>query len=228
MKPVIRVDVVSDVVCPWCYIGKRRLEKALQIIGDKYTIELEYHPFELNPQMPSLGVDQKEYLTSKFGSETKYFQITEHTTRVAADEGLLFNFDKQRISPNTRKAHSLIQAAKSEDKQLAVTEAFFKAYFTDGLDLSKAENLISTAVAAGMQEETAKRILADDASQMAVALAEKELQKLGITGVPFYILNNRYSISGAQPTETFVKALEEIGSEMSVQQGASCSVNEAC
>lgn len=228
MKPVIKIDIVSDVVCPWCYIGKRRLEKALEIIGDRFTIELEYHPFELNPQMPSQGVDQKEYLARKFGSETKYFQITEHTTRVAAGEGLLFNFDKQRISPNTRKVHSLIQEAKSDNKQLDVTEAFFKAYFTDGLDLSREENLISTAVAAGIPEETVKRILADDACQLAVALAEKEMQKLGITGVPFYIINSRYGVSGAQPTETFVKALEEIGSEMTVQEGASCAIDEAC
>jgi len=228
MKSVIKIDTVSDVVCPWCYIGKRRLEKAIALLEDRYTIDLEYHPFELNPLMPKEGVNQKEYLENKFGSETKYFQITEHTTRVAAQEGLVFNFSKQRISPNTRKAHSLIQAARSDGKQLEVTEAFFKAYFTDGVDLSKDENLTSTAVEAGLKEELVGRILADDASQMTVALAEKEMQKLGITGVPFYIINNRYGISGAQPTETFVKALEEIGSEISVLEAASCGVDEAC
>src|SRR5688572_22315651 len=114
MKPVIKIDVVSDVVCPWCYIGKRRLEKAIDQLSPDYTFEIEYHPFELNPNTPSEGVNQKEYLTEKFGSEDRYHQITAHTTQVAAQEGLSFNFDKQRVSPNTRLMHSIIQLAKLE------------------------------------------------------------------------------------------------------------------
>ena len=103
MKPVIKIDIVSDVVCPWCYIGKRRLEKAIDQLSDQYSFELEYHPFELNPEMPLQGVDQKQYLANKFGGETKYHQITEHTTRVAAEEGLSFHFNKQTTSPNTQE-----------------------------------------------------------------------------------------------------------------------------
>lgn len=228
MKPVIKIDIVSDVVCPWCYIGKRRLEKACDLLVDRYTFELEYHPFELNPEMPEHGVDQKEYLVNKFGGETKYFQIIEHTTRVASEEGLLFDLGKQRTSPNTRKAHTLIYGARAAGKQLEVTEAFFKAYFVDGIDLSKAENLIHTAVNAGLAEETVNYILADDSASMAVAFAEKEMHKLGITGVPFYIINNRYGISGAQSTETFVGALEEIGSKISQEERASCVTEGKC
>ena len=211
MKPVIKIDIISDVVCPWCYIGKRRLEKALTQLSDQFDFELEYHPFELNPEMPETGVNQKEYLAKKFGSETKYHQLTNHTTRVAAEEGLQFDFSKQHVSPNTRKAHSIIQASKEEGKQLAMTEAFFKAYFTDGIDLSEKGNLISVAVNAGLQKEKVEELLADNSALAEVAVAEKEWQKLGINGVPFYIINNRYGVSGAQPSETFVKALEEIG-----------------
>jgi predicted DsbA family dithiol-disulfide isomerase len=226
MKPVIKIDIVSDVVCPWCYIGKRRLEKAIGLLADEFLFELEYHPFELNPEMPEQGVDQKAYLVNKFGGETKYWQITERTTQVAAEEGLLFHFHKQGISPNTRRIHSLIQAAREEGKQPEVVEAFFKAYFTDGIDLSKEENLVYTAVAAGIQQEKVKNILSDDAEQMAIVFAEEEMYKLGITGVPFYIINNRYGVSGAQPTETFVKALREIGSELTTTEGASCTTAE--
>lgn len=228
MKPVIKIDIVSDVVCPWCYIGKRRLERAIGRLDDQFLFELEYHPFELNPEMPEQGVDQKQYLVNKFGGETKYFQITERTTQVAAEEGLLFHFHKQGISPNTRRVHSLIHAAKEEGRQLEVVEAFFKAYFTDGIDLSKEENLVSTAVAAGLQQETVKNILADDTAQMAIVFAEKEMYKLGITGVPFYIINNRYGVSGAQPTETFVNAFREIGDELTSAAGSSCTVDEGC
>ena len=132
---------------------------------------------------------------------------------VAAEEGLTFDFSKQPISPNTRKAHSLIQFARGDGKQLAVKEAFMKAYFTDGVDLSKNENLIDVAVKAGLDKEKAEKVLEDENAPIQVALAEQELSKLGISGVPFYIINNKYGISGAQPKETFIKAFQEIGQE---------------
>src|SRR5688500_1385875 len=139
-KPKIKVDVISDVVCPWCYIGKRRLEKAMDKLSDAYDFEVEYHPFELNPQMPVSGLNHKEYLVEKFGGEDRYEQLTGRVTQVAAVEGLLFDFEKQKTSPNTRKAHALIQLAREEGKQLVVMEAFFKAYFSDGIDLTLDKN----------------------------------------------------------------------------------------
>ncbi len=218
-KPKIKIDVVSDVVCPWCYIGKRRLEKAVDLLQDKYEFELEYHPFELNPDMPVEGTDQKKYLTNKFGGEERYHQITDRVTIVAAEEGLHFDFGNQRISPNTREAHRVIQFAKQEGKQPEVKEAFMKAYFTEGIDLSKKENIIRVAAQAGLSKEKVEKFLSTDDGLAEVALAEKELQKLGITGVPFYIINNKYAISGAQPSESFVQAFEDIGAktEMSVE-----------
>jgi predicted DsbA family dithiol-disulfide isomerase len=223
IKPVIRVDIVSDVVCPWCYIGKRRIEKAMADVSSEYDFDVHYLPFELNPDMPAEGKNQKQYLSNKFGGDERYEQITQHTTRVARDEGLSFDFSKQNVSPNTRLAHVLIQAAADDGKQLALTEAFFKAYFTDGVDLSKKENVIDVAVSVGWEKEKAEAALADEAAVARVAITEKEMSKLGISGVPFYIINNKYGVSGAQASEAFVKAFREIGVEMG--EGAACDVD---
>ena len=224
-KPKIKVDIVSDVVCPWCYIGKRRLENAIGKLASEYDFELEYHPFELNPQMPENGANQRAYLAAKFGSDERYDQITDQTTQTAATEGLAFAFDKQQVSPNTRKAHVLIQEARNAGKQLEVTEGFFKAYFTEGVDLSKDENLVSVAVQAGLPQDLAEEALANETAALQVSLAEQEMYKLGITGVPFYIINNRYGVSGAQPAETFIEAFREIvqSQEVDVTSGG-----EAC
>jgi predicted DsbA family dithiol-disulfide isomerase len=224
-KPKIKVDIVSDVVCPWCYIGKRRLEKAIDKLTSEYDFELEYHPFELNPQMPESGANQRAYLAAKFGSDERYEQITRQTTQTAATEGLTFAFDKQLISPNTRKAHVLIQEAKSVGKQLDVTEAFFKAYFVDGVDLSQHENLVAVATQAGLPRALAEEVLADESATLQVSLAEQEMYKLGITGVPFYIINNRYGVSGAQAAETFIEAFREI---VQSQEADVVSGGEAC
>jgi predicted DsbA family dithiol-disulfide isomerase len=222
-KPKIRIDIVSDVVCPWCYIGKRRLEKAINTLSDQYDFELEYTPFELNPHQDKNGVNQIDYLSDKFGGEERYRQITDHTTSVAATEGLTFNFDKQKISPNTREVHTIIELAKEEGIQLKAVEAFFRAYFTDGIDLSKHENIISIAASAGLDPEKVKARLNNDNAKIKVELTEKEIQKLGISGVPFFIINNKYGISGAQATESFIKVFSEINA--TVAAGESCDVD---
>jgi len=222
-KPKIKVDVVSDVVCPWCYIGKRRLEKAIDKLSDTYDFDIEYHPFELNPQMPVSGLNHKEYLSDKFGGEDRYDQLTGRVTQVAASEDLTFDFEKQETSPNTRKAHALIQMAHEKGKQLPVMEAFFKAYFTEGIDLTQDKNLIGIAVDEGLDREEVERLLSDETSVIQVALAEKEISKLGISGVPFYIINNKYGVSGAQSSETFMKTFLEIGTQAT--EADACNVD---
>lgn len=152
-KPKIKVEVVSDVVCPWCYIGKRRLETAMRQLSDKYEFEVEYHPFELNPAMPAQGANQKDYLTKKFGSRQRYEQITNHLTEVAAGEGLRFDFSQQQVAPNTRLLHVIISYAKTKGKQLEAKEAFLKAYFTDGVDLSDQQNILNIATSVGLERE---------------------------------------------------------------------------
>ncbi len=158
MKPTIKIDIVSDIVCPWCYIGKRRLEKAIDNLSGDFNFEIEYHPFELNADLPATGVDHKEYLSEKFGSEDRYHQLTNQVTQVAAQEGLDFQYDKQNVSPNTRVIHSIIQLAKLEGKHKEAVEAFFKAYFTDGVDLSKKENLVAIAQRIGLNDAADEEI----------------------------------------------------------------------
>ncbi|NOS93299.1 MAG: DsbA family oxidoreductase [Cyclobacteriaceae bacterium] len=209
-KPSIKIDVVSDVVCPWCYIGKRRLEKAIQQVGDQIDITVEYHPFELNPEMPAEGRNQRDYLVKKFGSEAKYEQVTGHVTSTAAQEGLVFDFTKQKISPNTRQAHRLIYFAKQKGKQLEMKEALMKAYFTDGIDLTKIENLEKVATSVGIDAAEVNEFLQSNDGLNEVVAKEKLNVQRGISGVPFFIINNQYGVSGAQPSEVFANAFLEI------------------
>ena len=220
MKPLINIDIVSDVVCPWCYIGKRRLEKAIEQLSERFEFQLQYHPFELNPEMPEKGVNQKEHLAKKFGGEIRYQEITNHTTQVAADEGLRFDFNKQTVLPNTRLIHAIIAAAAKYHKQVATVEGFFRAYFSDGIDLSRKENLLSVAQSAGLEVDVVEKIIRDDSSLLEVEIAENEFKKLGINAVPFYIINNRYGISGAQATATFIKTFEEISAKEPLNESA--------
>jgi predicted DsbA family dithiol-disulfide isomerase len=223
-KPKVKIDVVSDVVCPWCYIGKRRLEKAIHQLSDQYEFQVEYIPFELNPDQPMEGVNQKEYLTKKFGGEARYQQITNHVTSIAAQEGLQFNFDIQAVAPNTREAHRLILLAKEEGKQHQMKEAFMKAYFEEGIDLSRKENLIRVASSTGIDPEKIKSWLDSPAGLTEVELAEQMNSQRGISGVPFYIINNKYGVSGAQPAETFINMLSQVGAEVAAQ-GEVCDVD---
>jgi predicted DsbA family dithiol-disulfide isomerase len=227
LKPVIKIDVVSDVVCPWCYIGKRRLEKAIAAASDLYTFEVVYHPFELNPSTPQSGLNQREHLAEKFGGDDHYQSITAHTSSVAAQEGVQMNFGKQSVLPNTRKAHALIFAAQSEGSQLPVTEAFFKAYFTDGIDLSKDENLLDVATNAGLDRTVAETAITSKPLLDSIATQEGEMQDLGIRGVPFYIFNNEYGMSGAQASETFLKVFDEL-KKVTPPDAEMCDVNGNC
>lgn len=213
-KPVIAIRIVSDVVCPWCYIGKRRLEKALDKLSNEYRFDIEYLPFELNPDIPEQGLDHKTYLSEKFGGEEQYEHLTARVTNIARTEGLDFNYAKQGKSPNTRKAHILIQLAKKENVQPAVVESFFKAYFTDGIDLSKTEALLEIASQAGLDIHEAAAALTNKRIAEEIVSMENALSNMGIRSVPFYILNNKYGLSGAQPAEKFIEALSAAGNEL--------------
>jgi predicted DsbA family dithiol-disulfide isomerase len=221
-KPVIKIAVVSDVVCPWCYIGKRRLEKAMEAVKNEFEFEVAYYPFELNPHTSVEGVSNKEYLLNKFGSESEYERLTSNVSRVANEEGLSFNYDKQTIYPNTRNAHRLILFAKDSGKEIELVEALFKAYFTDGIDLSKNENLVEIATSLGMNEVDTTLFLSGSAGTEQVVMAETELQRMGITGVPFYIINDKYGVSGAQPSSSFIQAFRNIAQE---NEGEVCDVD---
>ncbi|MEQ8424357.1 MAG: DsbA family oxidoreductase [Cyclobacteriaceae bacterium] len=211
----IKVDVVSDVVCPWCYIGKRRLEKAISELKDEFDFEVNYLPFELNPNMPKEGKNQEEYLTIKFGGPERYKQLTDNVTNIAEEEGLRFDYNKQQISPNTRDAHRLIWLASQEGVQHAVKEALLKAYFEQGVDLTKKENLLELVTAAGLDRDTAATMLDSEDGLVEVEYLESLSRERGVSGVPFYIVNDKYGISGAQPSSSFVSAFRDI-SEKSI------------
>jgi predicted DsbA family dithiol-disulfide isomerase len=208
-KMKIKIGIVSDVVCPWCYIGKRRLEKAMEMSSDRFDFDVEYFPFELNPHMPEEGVDYRDYLCRKFGSEAKFVELSTHVKQIAAREGLTFNLDQQKVSPNTRNAHRVIMLAREDGKQMQVAEAFFRAYFTDGVDLSKIENLVEISASVGMDSEHIEQLLNSNTGKIEIEMAEKELYDLGITGVPLFIIENKLAISGAQSVEAFTKAFDE-------------------
>ncbi len=212
-KPTLKIDIISDVVCPWCYIGKRRLEKAIEQVADRIDISIEYYPFELNPEMPAEGRNQRDYLVKKFGSETKYEQITGHVTATAAQEGLVFDFAKQKVSPNTRQSHRLIYFAKQHGKQLEMKEALMKAYFTEGVDLTKVENLVDVASSIGLNSAEVNAFLVSNDGLIEVLAEEKLNTQRGISGVPFFIINNQYGVSGAQPSEVFANAFLEISGQ---------------
>lgn len=208
-KTKVKIGIVSDVICPWCYIGKRRLEKAMEMSAAHFAFDVEYFPFELNPNTPQEGVDYREYLCRKFGSEAKFLELNEHVTRVAARENLDFRPELQKTYPNTRNAHRMILVARDEGKQMEVVESLFSAYFKEGTDLSKIENLVEIGVRAGLDREMIEHLLHSNTGTIEIEMAEKELHDLGITGVPLFIIDDKFGISGAQSVETFTKAFEE-------------------
>jgi predicted DsbA family dithiol-disulfide isomerase len=212
-KNKIKIDVVSDVVCPWCYIGKRRLENALSRLPENIEVDLNFLPFELNPDIPKTGTDHKTYLADKFGSRERYDQLTEHVVNVAAGEGLKFNYENQSVMPNTLDAHRLIQYAKNSGKQPAIKEALMKAYFEQGIDLSKQENLLNIAEQNGLDRNEVKSFLSSEQGILEIKQQEQANHQRGISGVPFYIINNKYGVSGAQPSDTFVEILIEVAGE---------------
>jgi predicted DsbA family dithiol-disulfide isomerase len=228
MKHSIKIDIVSDVVCPWCYVGKRRLEKAMEALRHQYDFKINYHPFELHPELSPGGQNQKEYLVKKFGGESRYHQLTNNVARIAQVEGLQFDFERQNVMPNTRKAHIIISGAKEFGNQAQVVEAFFNSYFNRGVDLSKDENLITVGMSAGLERILIEKWLADDSRISDIERSEKELTKLGVHAVPFFIINDRYTLSGAQPTEAFINVLEEIAGKSDVEAAPSCSTDDYC
>ena len=199
------VDVYSDVICPWCFIGKRRLEKGIALAGRAATVR--WHPFELNPDMPPEGVDRRTYRTKKFGSWERSQELDAQVALAGRGEGIEFNFDRMTRTPNTFDAHRVVWLAGERGVQDAVVEALFRAYFTEGRDLSDRATL--AAVAAGHDGAAVDTLLAGDEGRDAVLAGELKARELGATGVPFVVINGTVALSGAQAPETFRRALEQ-------------------
>ncbi len=212
-KTALQIDIASDMVCPWCYIGKRRLERALALFAHQYpdqaAPQIRWLPFQLNPSMPPEGMSRADYLQRKFGSADGGGIIYERVSAEGIKEGLNFHFAAISRQPNTLKAHALVAAALPLGLQGSVKEALMKAYFCEAADLTQDATLQRIAASAGMPAEAAHAILGDTASHQDIAAQDAELRRIGISGVPFFIINRSIGISGAQPPEALLAAMEQ-------------------
>ena len=210
---VYHIDIYSDVICPWCYIGKRRLEQALRSLRAGQQAKVAWRAFELNPQMPAEGLERRVYRAAKFGSEAESQMKDAHVAQVGASEGIPFAFDRIERTPNTLNSHRLVWLAGHEGLQDVVVESLFRAYFTEAADIGDREVLIAAARSAGMEPGKIRAFLESDEGTAEVRAEEAMAHRQGISSVPTFIVNGRYAISGAQPSEALAEALREIAVE---------------
>jgi predicted DsbA family dithiol-disulfide isomerase len=208
-KETIKVAVVSDVACPWCYVGKRRLEAALKEWKGA-PVEVTWHPFQLDPNIPASGLDRDTYLLNKFGNLEGPNAMVARLTEVGAEEGITFNFGNNWLAVNTLPLHQLLHVAGEEGFKDRLKERFLKAYFDENLHLNKPEVLIKVMEEYDWTAEKTKQVLADDNIAYAVKQEIAHYQKRGVTGVPFFIINDKFGISGAQPVSAFLEAFAQV------------------
>ena len=211
----LAVTIYSDVICPWCYVGKRRFEAALAAPGMPKHLAISWRPFELNPDMPAGGMEREAYRTAKFGPG-KSAQLDRQMAEVGREAGIEFAFGKMTRTPNTRLAHRLIWEAErqgGQSAQNALVNRLFTGYFEEGADIGQPDVLLAMAGAAGLEAKAAAAALRDEPSLEAVLDLEDAGLGMGIRGVPFFVLLNKYAISGAQPPELWCDALPKIAAE---------------
>lgn len=213
MTTRITVDIVSDAVCPWCFIGKRRFEQALAEAPKDIEVLVAWRPYQLNPEMPPEGMDRKTYLSTKFGGDARADEIYQRVREAGQSVGIDFNFKGIPRTPNTINAHRLIGIAGRAGKQDAVVEGLFRAYFLDGRDIGDRDVLAAVATAAGLDEKTVRDYLAGRDDVDRVENEDATARRMGIQGVPCFILNRKYAISGAQEPAVFLEALERLKRE---------------
>ena len=229
-EKVIRIDVVSDVVCPWCYIGKRRLEKAIE--GTQLSnnvqvkdIEIIYRAYQLDPSVPNEGIDFQTYMENRFG--TDFVGKFQQVEQVAQTEGLNFNFSSLPKVINTFTLHRILTIALKDGIQAEVKEAFMKAYFIDKQDLTQENILVELLEKYGWAAEKTLGIINSDIVTDEVKEEMNYYRQLGVTGVPYFIFNQKYAVSGAQPAEVFMEILEKVSKEMAIEtpEGEVCDVD---
>lgn len=209
-RAVLRIDIYSDVICPWCYVGKRRLERALAKLRGTVAAQITWRPFQLNPTMPNEGMNRTAYLEAKFGSLDAFRQMEEHVLAAGAAEQMSFAFDRIAVTPNTFHAHRLIWHAAQQGCQDEVVDRLFKGYFEEGADIGSIATLTRLAEQAGLKAES---FLRTDEGIAQVKAEEAEGRRLGIRAVPYFVLNREYGISGAQPPEVLAAAIEKSWAE---------------
>ena len=208
-QPPVRIDVVSDVVCPWCFIGKHRLEKALALRPD-IAVEVHWRPFFLNDWIPREGISRADYLTTKFGSPERYQGIAQRVIAAAAAEGLTYAVDKMKRQPNTLDCHRLIRWAEGIGKAADMKQRLMDLYFTEGADLTNHAVLVQAAADVGLDPEDVGAALASDQDVEQIEREAQSAKEAGIEGVPMFIFGGRFAVSGAQAPEYLAEAIERL------------------
>lgn len=209
---MVKLDIVSDPICPWCYIGKTLLDAALAQRPD-HPFVIEWHPFQLNPDMPRTGMERAAYLEAKFGSKEKAVEAYAPVVEKAEAAGLSINFEAMQRTPNTLDAHRLIHWAGIEGKQEGAAMALFAAYFTEGRDIGDAEVLSDIADGLGMDAPVISRLLASDADEAAVRDRDAQFREMGISSVPTFIVAAQHAVPGAQDSDLWLTVIDEIIAE---------------
>ncbi|MGA9004351.1 MAG: DsbA family oxidoreductase [Pseudolabrys sp.] len=205
----VRIDVISDVVCPWCFIGKRRLEKALALNPD-IPVDVHWRPYFLNDWIPREGISREQYLTTKFGSVDRYKGIAQRVSAAAAADGLTYAMDKISRQPNTLDAHRLIRWAGGIGKAAEMKQRLMDLYFTEGADLTNHAVLVQAAADVGLDPEDVRAALESDQDVADVEREAISAKEAGIEGVPCFILDGKFAISGAQAPEYLAEAIERV------------------
>lgn len=217
MTDAIKIDVWSDIACPWCYIGKRNLENGLAATAgddDAPVVEIEYHSFELSPDTPEdFHGGEVDYLSQHKGiSPDQAREMLDRVTGVAAEAGLAYRFDILQHT-NTVKAHELLHFAKENGKQLELAEVLMSAYFLEGKHVGRDDDLVALAVEVGLDEDAAREALSSQRFRAAVRADQEQARQFGITGVPFFVIDGKYGVSGAQPVEAFSQIARQVWGE---------------
>jgi len=215
----VHIDIYSDVICPWCYVGKRRLERALAQLHGAVQTRVRWRPFQLNPTMPKEGIDRKTYLEAKFGDAEAAQAIYGQVARAGTEAGIPFAFERIARTPSTFTAHRLIWLAGHHDKQDAMVETLFRQYFLEGRDIGNVEILSQAAVSAGFDQTVIKTFLVSNEGVEEVKAEEATGHRLGIRAVPYFLLNGTSALSGAQPPEQFLAAFRQIKASSVVGEG---------
>jgi predicted DsbA family dithiol-disulfide isomerase len=205
----MQIDIISDTVCPWCFIGKRRLEEALAQRPD-LAVEINWRPYQLDPNVPREGVERKSYMRAKFGDAPRVKGMSEAIRDTGVELGIAFDFEKQTMRPNTIDSHRLVKWASSVGLQDPVVEALFKAYFEDGRDIGDAAVLTEVAAACGMDSELVEELLASDADRDIVLKEAGLAGEMGVQGVPAFVFDGRYIITGAQDAAVLVRVIDKV------------------
>jgi predicted DsbA family dithiol-disulfide isomerase len=215
LKP-LQIDIISDVVCPWCYIGKRRIENALALAPD-VPVEIHWRPFFLNSWVPREGISRDEYLTTKFGSPEAYKGIAGRVVAAANEEGLVYRPDLVRRQPNTIDCHRLIHWADAQGKSAAMKQRPMELYFRDGGDLTDTDVLVQAAADIGLDADNVRKRLATDEDVELISAQAKDASDKGISGVPTFVFAQKYAVSGAQPAEQLARAIRQVSGEINAQ-----------